>query len=546
MCSTMKRILRATLFEKPTNFSVLQRFSFATDAELLDLFLPKVPVYDKELVVDGKKNIREKEQQAKEKKKDIIIKCHRPEFNHYRNQKYDKFKAIPFASKGWFHSKSIGDHFSIRIFSEDYDINNHFWDENVDDFNALKLDDLLIQALERVGFSRPTKIQADSIPVILSGKNTLIAAETGCGKTLAYLIPVIQQILKWKQASSSERQPNTPLAIVISPSRELAAQIGKVANELSHHLPFSSHVVIGGRTKQKMLHPEFKNVDLLVATLGALSKLTSTGIYNVAEVKHLILDESDTLLDDSFNELLLRYLKRFKIRYAPGHSIDRFGCQLILASATFPSNVDNLLSDFVEPGSLKKVTSKHLHRFLPHIPQTFYRIGPTQKATKILQIGKQAVKNKEPTMIFSRGCKSSTSDWISLMLNENDVPTLHLNGEMPILLRKGKFDQFRYKEFMILSCTDIVSRGMDTKHVKHVVNYDFPLYMADYIHRCGRTGRCGSSLDCRVTNFVSGKREVELVNKIEMAVRTMDVLPNVNANITRIIDNRIIKKGDNR
>lgn len=540
----MKHIFKATLFEKTTKYLFLQKFPFATNADVLDLFQSKEPVYDRELVIDKKDSFKEREQKKQKKKEDVIIKCQRSEFNHYRNQKYDKFKGIPLASKGWHHSKSVGDHFSIRIFNEDYDINNHFWDESVDNFNALKLDDLLIHALDRVGFSRPTKIQADSIPVVLSGKNTLIAAETGCGKTLAYLIPVIQQILNWKKVSPSERKPNVPLALVISPSRELASQIGNVASELSHHLPFSSHVVIGGRTKQKMLFPEFNHVDLLVATIGALSKLTSTGLYNMSEVRHLILDESDTLLDDSFNELVVRYLKRFKIRYTAGPQNDTFGCQLILASATFPNKVDDLLSDIVEPGSLKKVTSKHLHRFLPHVPQSFYRLGPAEKATKILHLGKQAVKNKEPTMIFSN--KSSTSDWISLMLNENDVPTIHLNGEMPILLRKGKFNQFRNKEFMILSCTDIASRGMDTKHVKHVINYDFPLYMADYIHRCGRTGRCGSSLDCHVTNFISGKREVELVNKIEMAVRTMDVLPNVNANITKIIENRIIKSGGRR
>ncbi|CAH1396753.1 unnamed protein product [Nezara viridula] len=544
MCSTMKTILKATLFEKTTKFLFFQRFPFATQTDLLDLFHPKEPVYDRELVINKKNSFKERELQKKEKKKDVIIKCNRPEFNHYKNQKYEKLKAIPLASKGWHHSKSNGDHFSIRIFNEDYNINDHFWEESVDNFNALKLDDLLIDALERLGFSRPTKIQADSIPVILSGKNTLIAAETGCGKTLAYLIPVIQQILKWKEKSPSDRSPNTPLAVVISPSRELAGQIGYAAKELSHHLPFSSHVLIGGRTKQKMLSPEFKNVDLLVATLGALSKLTTTGIYNMAEVRHLILDESDTLLDDSFNELLLRYLKRFKIRYTADHKNNKFGCQLILASATFPNKLDDLLSEFVEPGSLKKVTSKYLHRFLPHVPQSFYRLGPTEKATKILQLGKQALKNEEPTMIFSN--KSSTSDWISLMLNENDVPTVHLNGEMPILLRKGRFNQFRNKKFLILSCTDIASRGMDTKHVKHVINYDFPMYMADYIHRCGRTGRCGSSHDCHVTNFISGKREVELVNKIELAVRTMDVLPDVNGNITKIIENRIIKNSSSK
>lgn len=514
---------------------ILVRFQ-STEAALLDLFQPgQAPKIDKEIVRDPV--IQPKIERTEEKKKsDIIIKCARKELNHYRNQKYDKLKPIPLASKGWYHPKSKGDFFSIQVYDQNYDIASLFWEED-SSFQKFKLNELLLNAISAAGYEKPTKIQMEGIPVVLSGNNTIIAAETGCGKTLAFLLPILQQILEWKKLS--KREPNSPLVLILTPSRELAVQIGNVARELCHHLPITCNTLTGGRMKQKMLNPDFRDIDLQISSLGAISKLTTTGIYNVSEVKHLVIDEADTMLDDSFSEHLLRYLRKFKIRYKPDRRVNPDGCQLTLVSATFPSNFNEILSDFVEPGSFEKVTSKSLHRFLPHVPQTFYRIGPTQKPAKLLHIAKSAVEKKQPTMIFSN--KSSTCDWVSLMLHENGVKVVNLNGEMPLVVRMGQFEQFQKGEVGILSCTDIASRGLDTKHVKHVVNYDFPLYMADYIHRCGRTGRCGSSKDCEITNLVSGYREIELVQKIEMAIRSMEALPNVNGNITKIIRKRINK-----
>lgn len=144
------------------------------------------------------------------------------------------------------------------------------------------------------------------------------------------MLPIIDQLIKKKAAEPTERQFNTPLALIITPGRELAEQIAKVAEELTDGLGFNIKSVIGGNTKQKMMNPSFEDIDILVGSIGAISKLTTTGIYRMTEVKHVVLDEADTLLDDGFNEKLCYYLRRF-----PFHR----GTQLILASATMPVRI---------------------------------------------------------------------------------------------------------------------------------------------------------------------------------------------------------------
>ncbi|KAL1139669.1 hypothetical protein AAG570_006647, partial [Ranatra chinensis] len=448
---------------------------------------------------------------------DVVILSKRPELNHYRNQTYDKLSPIPLITKGWHHYKSKGDYFQIRICNEEQFIENLFWNDEKSSFSDLSLSENLVQALKKIDIIRPTKVQLDSIPTLLSGSNCLMTAETGCGKTLAYLIPAVEQCLRWLEMPNlCGRPPNTPLVLILTPSRELARQIGDVAISLSHHLPFSCYTLVGGRTKKKMLDPDYRSVDLMVASIGAVSKLTTMGIYDMSKVRHLILDEADTLLDDSFSELLVRYLKKFKIRYKP-HPKEELSnsTQLTLVGATLPRSIYKTLQEFVETDSLVPITSGRLHKVIPHILQTFYRLGTTQKPPKLLYLVKEAVSRRQPVLIFSN--KSKTSDWISLMLNENNIETVQLNGDMPHIVREGKFLQFQNGRLDVLSCTDIASRGLDTIRAKCVINYDFPMYIADYIHRCGRTGRIGGDHNSQIHNFVSGSREVNLVQKIEVS-----------------------------
>lgn len=473
--------------------------------------------------------------------KDAVIQCKRPEFNHYKNYHYSKFDTIPLASKGWHHNKSKGDYFKVNVYREKSKRDSVFWHDEHPTFNGLGLDPDIVTALENLGYTQPTYIQADGIPKIFQHLNTLLAGETGCGKTLAYLVPVIQEVLAWRLLAP-ERKYNSPLALVLTPSRELAQQISDVARQFEEKLLFDSGLILGGHTKRMMTNPTFSSVDLLIATIGAMSKLTTTGIYNVSYVRHLVLDEADTLLDDSFNEKLVYYLRHFPLGYKKPKGIHGFPdlCKLTLVSATMPTSLPAILGNIVQVDSIEKIETKRLHQVMPHVPQLFLRLGQSQKPPQLLQLCKNNAKRKIPTIIFSN--RAATCDWVSLFLNENGVKAINLNGDMPVDIRKGKFEEFQNGEVDFLSCTDSASRGLDTIRVKHVINYDFPVYMSDYIHRCGRTGRVGSDDDCFITNFVSGSREVDLVQNIEMSVRKVTLLPNVNANITKIINYKILNR----
>ncbi|XP_046390061.1 probable ATP-dependent RNA helicase DDX28 [Ischnura elegans] len=468
-------------------------------------------------------------------KKVLAIDCKRKEFNHYKGQRYDKFKPIPLASKGWFHKKSKGDFFTINNNLEGR-LNE---DAQNTSFTETNLDMPIVNFLAKQGLNNPTEIQLRGIPSILRGRNTILAAETGCGKTLAYLLPLVQLIMSWKK-NLSETPFNCPLAIILSPNRELAQQIHEVAKELGDEFNINTKVIVGGHTKRMMVNPNFNNVDILVGTVGAISKLVSSGIYNISLVRHVVLDEADTLLDDSFEEKVTPFLNRFKFSFKSDHSTNMYpaGVQLTLASATMPRGASERLSQFLPDESLFTIKTKNLHHILGNVKQHFLRLGLAHRPAELLNTVKK--KNRGPIMIFCT--KTPTSQWLSMFLNENGVDCINLNGEMPVEVRAGKLDSFLNGSVDVISCTDIGSRGLNTVQVEHVLNYEFPLHIADYIHRCGRTGRLGSKGCGLVTNFISGPREIDLVQKIELATRTGAELPNVNGNIKRLIIHRINKK----
>lgn len=266
--------------------------------------------------------IKPKPVEAPTKKQKPLISCKRTQFNLYIPAPEDsEFGSIPLASGGWKHYKSKDD---IMIFNPTLskaDIQSEM--QNIDEFlssNNISLNEKLMENLRNdLHINAFTNIQTKSMPKVYDSHHVLIAAETGCGKTLAYMLPILQRIIERKQASNSSqaeksnRKLNMPLAVIITPGRELAAQIGSVAEKLCEQTDLKIKTILGGNTKRLMVNPEFADVDVLVATVGALSKLVTTGIYRMEEVRHVVLDEADTLLDDSFSDKLGYFLRRFPV-----------------------------------------------------------------------------------------------------------------------------------------------------------------------------------------------------------------------------------------
>ncbi|KAI4463300.1 rna helicase [Holotrichia oblita] len=442
---------------------------------------------------------------------EIIISCKNKKLNFYKNQLYDKLDNMQLASKGWTHNKSRGDYFTIHPNYDDFDKPN------------VKLEDIqvnpkLVEVLNKENISLATNYQSEAIPIVRSGKHVVLAAETGCGKTITYLIPIIEKLI----ACKNENGFNTPSALIIVPNRELAHQIGGVAKILGEYVNLNVKVVTGGKTKKLMLNPEFSDIDILIATPGAISKLSTVGIYKLNKVLHTVFDEADTLLDDSFTDKIETLAKRVS------------QSQMIFTSATLPRKFPDVFEPIIQ--NISYVKSPRLHRPLLNVNQKFLRLTRSGRPTYLLEIAKTI---KSPLLIFSN--KNATCDWISMFLREHGIKCTNINASMNYYIRIDHWQQFIKEDVNILSATDIGSRGLDTTQVKHVLNYDFPLYASDYIHRIGRVGRLGSVMDCKITNFITGTRDIKLVQQIESAIRTNTEIPNVDGNIKAIIQKRILK-----
>lgn len=209
---------------------------------------------------------------------------------------------------------------------------------------------------------------------------------------------------------------------------------------------------------------------------------------------------------------------------------------MILASATMPKNAEEALETIIDPSTLEHVVSPYLHKIMPNITQKFVRIGKGQRPFELLRLAKQTVEKRRPLIVFSN--YRDHCEFLAHFLNDNGIETAGLNKDDFNGMRGHHFRRFQMGQVHVLCTTDLSSRGLDTRRAHHVLNYDFPWHIADYIHRCGRIGRASSADNCRVTSFVSQKFEVPLVQKIEHSARTERLLPNVNANITGMLENR--------
>lgn len=441
----------------------------------------------------------------------LLISCKRKDYNYYLGTHYDKLDEVPLASKGWNHSKSKNDYFTVLPIPTEYDEDSHL-------FTEFGIHNLVIDRLKTQGIEKATEFQSRAIPTIHKGVHTLLAAETGCGKTISYILPIIQGII-----NSKSENLNTPKAVIIVPNRELAYQAGEMAKLLCDPVGVAVKILVGGRTKQMMMNPTFNEVDIVVATPGVLGKLSTVGIYKLNEVRWLVLDEADTLIDDSFIERMEGLVKRMA------------QAQLILVSATLPRKLPDMLAPYEQ--TMEQVISPKLHKPLLNITQQFRKMTKSMKPANLLQIAKV---NKDPMLIFTN--RNQTCNWLAMFLRENDIPCANINGDMNYAIRIEQWNQFVRGEAKILSATDVGSRGLNTIQVKHVLNYDFPLYMADYIHRIGRVGRLGSPQNCKVTNFICGPEEVSIVQQIELSIRRNQALTNVDGNITNIVQNKILRK----
>jgi ATP-dependent RNA helicase RhlE len=333
-------------------------------------------------------------------------------------------------------------------------------------FEELNLHPDLLAGLSAMAFNKPTPIQEQAIPVILSGRDLIACAQTGTGKTGAYILPVLHKIV-----SQETRRLNT---IIIAPTRELALQIDQQVEGFSYFLGISSLSIYGGGDgkawdQQKKALKE--GTDLIIATPGRFIALLTAGDINFDHVEHLILDEADRMLDMGFNEDIERI-----ISYLPAKR------QTLLFSATMPPKIRQLANKILKnPAEINIAISKPAEGIL----QQAYVVYDSQK----IGILKNILKNESFSSILIFASTKENVKNLNKELNRNGFPTKAFHSDLEQEEREDIMREFKGKKLRIIVGTDILSRGIDVEGISLVVNYDAPPDPEDYIHRIGRTAR---------------------------------------------------------
>lgn len=472
----------------------------------------------------------------------LLISCKRGGYNFHQNENFGKFNVQKLVSCGWKNRKRVGDYFTLVPHSQNPSLVS---DEVALSFQQLGISEGLCAGLKTLGFEHPTAIQRFAIPSLLRGENAVCAAETGSGKTLAYLLPAIEWALQLKSAFDSSVQTgnngvytniNTPNTVIITPNRELTQQVMSVAESLRAYADFVPHCLSGGQSTSSR-RCRATPMDILIATPGKLRQSLAAKNIHSTNLQHFVIDESDTLLDDSFISELQDILRLLQV--SPLESVDSRvpflgGTQTVLFSATMPRNVEHALGDLIPVHSVNKITTNGLHKLQPHVAQTFIRVAPGRKPEKLIQLIKGNAEKQQTILVFTKNNK--TCFFVSKLLEDNGVKCLRINGDMKPEERQGVYTKFKEGYCAVLVATDIMSRGLDTTNVQHVINYDFPTFMSDYIHRVGRVGRVGAEHAGQVTSFVTYRWDVDLLWKIETAARSKTKLESVNANIKHFLN----------
>ncbi|KAM9302135.1 putative ATP-dependent RNA helicase DDX28 [Gastrophryne carolinensis] len=433
------------------------------------------------------------------------------------------WEQLRLVSQGWKHRKSRGDFFTVKRQRE-----HRAWPETQDTFHALGLDSRVVSSLDALNLTTPTWVQKEAIPTLLSGNNLLCAAETGSGKTLVYLLPIMHKLL-----NQEKLQPDDPGSLIVVPSRELAGQVTSVARRLG----IRARCLGGGQGSAFLKkQPDWFSVDVLVSTPGILVKALKWDKVNLNALGYLVLDEVDTLFDPTFSALVEKILAHTCVASHPREALcAERKAQLVAIGATFPKKAGEILGKITDLGSICTVRSKKLHHLMPHVQQTFKRLKGLDKLAELLELLKKPPTEPDRPGVLVFCNHSSTVNWLGYILDDHGIKQARLHGQMPAAMRLGIFDSFQKGRVDVLLCTDLASRGLDSCRVGTVINYDFPYSLEDYIHRAGRVGRVGSTSQGNVLSFVTHPWDVEVVQKIETAARKRTSLPGMESNMQRSV-----------
>src|ERR1041384_1403659 len=327
-----------------------------------------------------------------------------------------------------------------------------------------------LRVCQSLGYLNPTPIQIKCIPLILSGEDVIGCAETGTGKTAAFLLPVIQRL-------STTKRPGVRV-LVRTPTRELAQQIQKNYDELNHLKSNASVLVIGGASVKTQITALRRKPTIVIATPGRLLDLTERDVIDLSNIEVLVLDEADRMLDMGFLPAIKKVLALLPAKR-----------QTLLFSATMSSSIESLARSTMSQPKLVEVNPRG--RAAQMIEQTAYSVSLENKTALLLDLLERESEKESlaKVLVFTRTRRGSERLSHILKARNHKVNRIHADRSQP--QRETALREFREGHTRVLVATDIAARGLDVDAVSHVINYDVPHVPEDYVHRVGRTGRAG-------------------------------------------------------
>jgi len=341
-------------------------------------------------------------------------------------------------------------------------------------FKELDIIEPILKSLQESGYTQPTPIQEQSIPILLRGKDLLGCAQTGTGKTAAFAIPILQHLYLNRPVKQSK--PSGIRALIVTPTRELAIQIGDSLSNYGKHTRIRNTVIFGGVKQGPQTLQLGRGVDVLVATPGRLLDLMSQGFISLKDIEYFVLDEADRMLDMGFIHDVRKIIAKLPSRR-----------QSLFFSATMGDEIVNLSRKIL--GNPEKVSVTPEKNTADKVEQSIYFVNKRSKSKLLVHL-----MEKEPvdsTLVFSR--TKHGADKIVKFLGKAGINALAIHGNKSQGARQTALGNFKSGRTNVLVATDIAARGIDVSELSLVINYDLPHIPETYIHRIGRTGRASSS-----------------------------------------------------
>jgi len=338
-------------------------------------------------------------------------------------------------------------------------------------FNSLGLSNALLKAIDKQGYTTPSPIQQKAIPLILEGKDVLASAQTGTGKTAGFTLPMLQNL------SQGQHMRKRPIrALVLTPTRELAAQVHNNVKAYSEFLDIRSAVIFGGVNQRPQVATIRNGVDILIATPGRLIDLQNQGLLSLSKIEILVLDEADRMLDMGFKRDIDKIMSLMPSRR-----------QNLLFSATFSREIKNLANSILHHPVLVEATPENTT--VDAIEQKVYRVAKAKKTDLVIKLISEG--NWKQVLVFNR-TKHGANKLCKKMVSAG-ISAAAIHGNKSQGARTKALAGFKNGSVRVLVATDIAARGLDIPLLPHVVNFELPNISEDYVHRIGRTGRAGAS-----------------------------------------------------